>query len=264
VGSFALVLYVSFLNGESMEIILGIVFVFVLLIVIGKLKGAPDPANMSDAALVSRLQSEGAWIRKYSRLSYEDQQRPSLKKQYEEKTGYTDKIYAEITKRQTVHQVVEGVAAIEQELSPILNRAQELIKEGKPEAEALATSLKDWRDNAQAPTNVPAPEHLEPKVPRKMVIRTPTKEAQGEALRKGMAIHKARAEAATHNFDVEPYLEHILASLKAGYPLRSGVALYPWSEEQKDAIEADIEKEKARGVLDPDAIRAALTRFSTR
>ena len=249
-----------------MEIILGIVVVFVVLIVIGKLKGAPDPASMSDAALVSRLQSEGAWISKYSRLSYENQQRHSLKKMYQEKTAYTDKIYAEITKRQTQHQVAQGVVAIEQELSPILNRAQELIKEGGPAAEALATSLKDWRDNAQAPTNAPAQEHLEPKVPRREVIRTPTKEAQREALRIGMAKHKARAEAATHNFDVESKLEGILANLNRGASLRSAIVIDAcnWSEEQIDAFLADVEQEKARGVLDPDAIRAALTRFSTR
>lgn len=57
-----------------MEIIVGIVVVFVVLIIFGKIKGAPDPASMSDAALVGRLQSEGAWMNRYYRLPYENQQ----------------------------------------------------------------------------------------------------------------------------------------------------------------------------------------------
>ncbi|MBK6862480.1 MAG: hypothetical protein IPG91_02400 [Ideonella sp.] len=41
-----------------MEIVVGIVVVVVPFIVIGKLKGAPEPTTMSDAAIFQRLQTE--------------------------------------------------------------------------------------------------------------------------------------------------------------------------------------------------------------
>lgn len=63
-----------------MEIIIGIVVVVVLLIVIGKMKGAPEPSSMSEAAIFQRLQTEGAWISKYLSQPYASQQSASLKR----------------------------------------------------------------------------------------------------------------------------------------------------------------------------------------
>ncbi len=128
-----------------MEIIVGIVVVFVLLIVIGKIKGAPDPASISDAALVSRLQSEMAWMNRYHRLPYENQQSNSLKKMFAEKTAYIKQIEQEIAKRQAAYQMAQGTAAITTELAPILERTQALMNEGKLEPEATAIALKEWQ-----------------------------------------------------------------------------------------------------------------------
>ena len=54
-----------------MEIIIGLILAFVALIVIGKIKGPPDPAAMSFEAILARMQSEGAWIERYKALPYE-------------------------------------------------------------------------------------------------------------------------------------------------------------------------------------------------
>jgi hypothetical protein len=123
-----------------MEIIIGIVVVVVLLIVIGKMKGAPEPSSMSEAAIFQRLQTEGAWISKYLSQPYSSQQGASLKRMYEEKTIYIQSLKAELMKRQ----MAEGTQAVQQELAPILQRAAELVKEGKSEAEAHAAALKEW------------------------------------------------------------------------------------------------------------------------
>lgn len=129
-----------------MEIVVGIVIVFVVLIVIGNIKGAPNPSSMSDAALVGRLQTENAWMNRYLRLPYENQQSDSLKKMYVEKTEYIKQIEQEIIKRQTAYQLAQGEAAITSELAPILERTQELMNEGKTEPEATAVALKEWHE----------------------------------------------------------------------------------------------------------------------
>ena len=129
-----------------MEIVVGIVIVFVILIVIGKIKGAPNPSSMSDAALVGRLQTENAWVSRYLRLPYENQQSDSLKKMYAEKTEYIKQIEQEIIKRQTAYQLAQGEAAITSELAPILERTQALMSEGKAEPEATAFALKEWHE----------------------------------------------------------------------------------------------------------------------
>lgn len=123
-----------------MEIIIGIVVVLVLFVVIGKLKGAPEPSRMSEAAIFRRLQTEGAWISKYLSQPYANQQSASLKRMYEVKTGYVQNLKAELMNRQ----LVQSTAAFEEELEPVRQRSAELVKAGMSEAEAHATALKDW------------------------------------------------------------------------------------------------------------------------
>ncbi len=119
-----------------MEIVIGIVVVVVLLIVIGKMKGAPDPSSMSEAAIFQRLQTEGAWISKYLGQPLASQQSDSLKKMYEEKTQYIQNLKVELTMRQ----MAQGSQAVQAELAPILERTAELVKEGKSQEEATAQS----------------------------------------------------------------------------------------------------------------------------
>ena len=128
-----------------MEIFIGIVVVVLLLIVVGKMKGAPEPSSMSEADIFQRLHSEGAWISKYRSQPYSSQQSASLKRMYEEKTAYIQNLKAELTKRK----LAQGTQAVQQELAPILQRAAELMKEGRPEAEAHAAALKEWSEKTK-------------------------------------------------------------------------------------------------------------------
>lgn len=123
-----------------MEIVIGIIVVVVILIVIGKMKGAPDPSSMSEAAIFQRMGTEGAWISKYMSQPLSSQQSASLERMYEEKTAYVASLKSELIKRQ----VSQGTHAIQQELTPILQRATELVKDGRPEAEAQTIALKEW------------------------------------------------------------------------------------------------------------------------
>lgn len=125
-----------------MEIVIGIVVAIVLLILIGKMKGAPDPSSMSEAAIFQRLQTESAWMSKYLGLPFSSQQSASLKRMHEEKTAYIQSLKIELARRQ----VAQVSHAVHSELSPIMQRAAELVNEGKSEAEANAAALREWSE----------------------------------------------------------------------------------------------------------------------
>ena len=128
-----------------MEIVIGIIVVVFLVIVIGKMKGAPEPSSMSEPAIFQRLQTEGAWISKHLNQPLSSQQSASLKRMYEEKTEYIKNLKAELTRRQ----MAQGTQAVQAELAPIIQRAAELVKAGKSEAEAHATALKEWSEKTK-------------------------------------------------------------------------------------------------------------------
>jgi hypothetical protein len=130
----------SFLLRSCMEIIFGIVAVVVLLFVIGKMKGPPDPAAMSDGAILLRLGTEGAWVSNYLKQPLSSQQSDSLKRMYEEKTTYIQSLKAELMKRQ----MAQGVEAVKQEITPILQRTAELMEQGQTEEEARVTAVREW------------------------------------------------------------------------------------------------------------------------
>jgi hypothetical protein len=128
-----------------MEIVVIVIVVVFLLVVIGQVKGAPGPEGMTDGDLIQRLQSEGAWISKYLSQPYQVQQSESLKRMYNEKTAYVQSLKAEFMRRQ----VAQVSNSVQQEMSPIIQRASELIKEGVPEAEANATALREWQSKSK-------------------------------------------------------------------------------------------------------------------
>ena len=95
-----------------MELVIGIIFLIIvisiIIIIIGKVKGAPDPELMADASLAIRLQSEEAWLTRYCKMPYENQRKSSLLKMYEEKTAYVEKIKLEIVKREKAIQTQQA------------------------------------------------------------------------------------------------------------------------------------------------------------
>jgi hypothetical protein len=132
-----------------MEIIIGIILAFVALIVIGKIKGPPDPASMSIEAIGARMQSEGAWIERYGTLPYEYQQGAGIKKQYEGKKLYIMQLNLEFIKRGLE---MSGEKS-DETLIPVLQRSIELMKNGMGEEEAQKKAAEEFvakRDAAQA------------------------------------------------------------------------------------------------------------------
>ena len=124
-----------------MEIIIGIVVVFVIIIVIGKIKGPPNPRTMSIEAILARMQSEGAWMARYEALAYENQQSPNLKKMCAEKKLYLMELQLELVTRGSE----QGKT-----LAPALQRTFELMGGGMDEEEAKAQALKEFVENRDA------------------------------------------------------------------------------------------------------------------
>lgn len=115
-----------------MEIIIAAIVILVTLIVIGKMKGPPDPATMSIEALLGRMQSEDSWIERYKALPYGHQQGAGIKKQYQDKKLYVLQLQVEFMKRG----LVESGKKPEETMIPIMQRSIELMKAGMSEEEA--------------------------------------------------------------------------------------------------------------------------------
>lgn len=123
-----------------MEFVFGILFIgitFAAIVLYGKAKGAPEPSAMTDADIAYRLSTENAWISKFHRLPNKSD---SLKRMYEEKTIYVDRLNQELKSRYPQ----EAFEAIENELKPILHRANELSAVGVSVEQAISASLKEW------------------------------------------------------------------------------------------------------------------------
>lgn len=147
-----------------MEILIGIIVIVVVLILIGKAKGAPEPTNMSFESLLARIQSEEAWIEKYKRLPYENQQGEGIKKQYHKKKIYVVELNLELMKkgvelrgdmpdeamlyvlRKQISLMKSGIdsdEAMEMAKKPITDRQQELLNSGMSDKEVLAKIQND-------------------------------------------------------------------------------------------------------------------------
>ena len=127
-----------------MEWVIGIIVVAVVLYLLGRAKGPPAPATQSEASIHARLQTEGAWINKYLRLPYDQQQSESLKRMYTEKVAYIKSMEMELQ----VRRLSSGVGAVSKEMQPILDRATELEKTGLPKQDALRSALEEWKNKA--------------------------------------------------------------------------------------------------------------------
>ena len=128
-----------------MEIVLGLVALVFIVILFGKIKGAPSPKEMSDEAIMGRLQSENAWIAKYQALPIEHRQGAGLKKQHDDKQRYIMELMLELKNRHGDKQ--------EESLAPVMQRAYELIRQGVSEEKAKEQAIAEYvadRDARQA------------------------------------------------------------------------------------------------------------------
>jgi len=128
-----------------MEIVLGLVALVFIVILFGKMKGAPSPKEMSDEAIMGRLQSENAWIAKYQALPIEHRQGAGLKKQHDDKQRYIMELMLELKNRHGDKQ--------EESLAPVMQRAYELIRQGVSEEKAKEQAIAEYvadRDARQA------------------------------------------------------------------------------------------------------------------
>ena len=131
-----------------MEIVLGLVALVLVIIFIGKLKGAPSPKAMTDEAIMARLQSENNWIKRYQALPSDHPPGDGLRKQHDEKQRYVMELMLELNTRH---------GKKEESLAPVIQRAYELMRQGVPESEAQERAIAEYvadRDSRRAATKV--------------------------------------------------------------------------------------------------------------
>lgn len=121
-----------------MEIAIGIIVVGLIIIVYGKIKGAPFPSSMSESDILLRLQTESDWINKYLLQPASVQQRSSLKLMFEEKTRYVVQLKSELDKRNSSSNVQR---TIEHELNSLLESATKHQTSGQSTTESLQSAL---------------------------------------------------------------------------------------------------------------------------
>ena len=127
-----------------MEIVVIVVILVVFAVIaISMAKGAPDPTSMSEADIWQRMQTESAWLAKYSSLPLASQQSESLKQKHDEKTAYLLSLKSELERRMAASSTLK---AVKQEANPILERASQLEREGMTQDDAKATALREWAD----------------------------------------------------------------------------------------------------------------------
>lgn len=129
-----------------MEVVLGLFVLVLVIVVIGKIKGAPSPNGMTDEAIMARLQSENDWIKRYQALPFDHPPGEGLKKKHAEKQRYIMELMLELNTRH---------GKKEESLAPAMQRAYELMRQGVPEKDAQERAIAEYvadRDARQAAT----------------------------------------------------------------------------------------------------------------
>ncbi|RHW22639.1 hypothetical protein [Pseudomonas jilinensis] len=136
-------------------IVVGGILVFFVLIVLGHAKGAPKPESMSIEAILGRIQSEEAWIRRYKSLPFSNQQGSGIKKQYEGKKLYIMELQLEFMRRGLVAQ---GKDIEKETMVPIMRRAIELMRSGMDEDAAQSQASAEYIEKRDAGKSQQEPE----------------------------------------------------------------------------------------------------------
>jgi hypothetical protein len=136
-------------------VIVGGILVFFVLVALGHAKGAPKPETMSIQALLGRMQSEEAWIRKYKSLPFNNQQGSGIKKQFEGKKLYVMELQLELMKRGLEAQ---GKDIEKETMIPIMRRTIELMRAGIDEDTASNQASAEFVAKRDADKSQPSPE----------------------------------------------------------------------------------------------------------
>jgi len=116
------------------EVVLGVIALLLILIVFGKLKGPPTPRDLSDEAIMGRLQTENDWIRRYDALPQDSKK--GLRQKHDEKQSYIMELMLELNGRHGQKQ--------QESLAPVIQRTLELVRQGKAEEEAKTQALAEY------------------------------------------------------------------------------------------------------------------------
>lgn len=250
-----------------MEILVGIFVVFVLLIVIGKLKGTPDPKSMPTQQIQYRLGTESAWIRKYLSLPFENQQSSRLQRMYEEKKIYIQALEAEFSRRRIEDQIKLDAHVIETELQPTLEKISAAKASGASDGEAAASALKEWSAEINSITghSVSPPKTVKNFFGEEVVLDTRTEEEKREAVRLNLERMARERDNEAREFVSESSIGEVASLLEKGeVPPQALTSVFKWRLSSRRRAElTDRIKAILQGGSSPHgAVKVALEEFS--
>lgn len=136
-----------------MEILIAIVLVVALIVMFSSGGGsAPNVENFTADQMIRHVKSLQSWIDRHEAIKNPS---ASIKAEIQRKRTQYDHAMAvwrrkieEATGQTRQNSLVaKSMDAVENELTPITDRMQQLVSEGKTEAEAIAVALKEWHES---------------------------------------------------------------------------------------------------------------------
>jgi hypothetical protein len=121
-------------------IVLGVALIVALFYLWSKPGTFPPPSELSDSALIRRVQAERAWLAKYSRMSAKKQQAERIQQTFAIKRRYVKRLKNELARRQ----MAAVVQAFHPDASLIDQRTAELESEGHSRRMAQTMAQLEW------------------------------------------------------------------------------------------------------------------------
>ena len=244
-----------------LEAVVFLLLIISLLIIIGKIRGNPNPRTMSTAAIATRIQNEEAWIHKYDNQpkAYLDS---SLTKTRAAKIQYIKELKTELQSRQPTETLEEFTS---KELSKIFSKPQ-IEPNQEPLNTTQARAILESRFKSEELSERPGFRKKESFFGGVIEVDERSESEKLEAMQAGLAKQFATdIKNARSTIDIDLVSKNILEKISSGKSL--GTALYeacislPMPNKIKKELIAQINKAIESGVNDSDAIRDTLQKF---
>lgn len=244
-----------------LEAVIFLLLIISLLIIIGKIRGNPNPRKMSTVAIATRVKNEEAWIHKYDNQpkAYLDS---SLTKTRDAKIQYIKKLKTELQSRQPTDTLEEFTS---KELSKIFSKPQ-IEPNQEPLDATQARAILESRFKSEELSERPGFKKKESFFGGVIEVDERSESQKLEAMQAGLAKQFATdIKNARSTIDIDLVSKSILEKISSGKSLDT--ALYeacislPMPKKIKNELISQINKAIESGTNDSDAIRDTLQKF---
>jgi uncharacterized membrane protein YheB (UPF0754 family) len=244
------------------EFAIGILVIFVALIVLGKLRGAPKPREMTIENLGSRLTFEMAWINRYNSQPEKSRNAASLLRMYQGKIAYIDELKSELSKRKPQESLEQ---TIQHELD-LIHEADEVKNSSLPVDPSIARTALIARFDLDEPASTPGYKKQRNFFGEIVEIDVRTEDEKLDAMRNGIETRfRKDAKLSQEKLDVDIFTNEVLSKIVEDKSM--GSAFYEMCVPLKlphslrNDLLKEIEDVIRNGTDREEAIQSTLARF---